>query len=493
LEEKSLKRRTAGTLKWNVIDRVSTQVLYAVTGVVLARVLSQDDFGLVGAVLVFQAFASLLVDSGFSYALIQRKAPSQLDYSTVLWFNMGTALALYALAWVCAPLIAACFGGDERLVPLTRAMFLTLPLNASAIVQCNRLTKRMDVRMIAVANSCGLVAGAVAGISLALSGAGAWAIVWQSVMLATVKSGILWLTGHWRPTWAFSMHSLRSYAGVGSRMMLTSFLNTVFLNIYSFFVGNRAGLTALGYYTQGDKWSKMGVQSISQVLTSSFLPALSAVQDDHGRFRRLAARMNRFTAYLLFPATLGLATMATPVFHTLFGTKWDPSIALFQMMLVRGIFTVLNALYTNYILALGRAKAIVWLEMLRDGGAIVALVATLPVMTHSTPADPVAGLRYMMWGQLAASALTWVVTLVVAARTVGTGIGRFLADLAPYAALTLLIVPVMLLCGGMTASPLAACMAEAAVAVGLYLAANRIAGSRIQAEVLGFLRKKEIE
>ena len=125
----SLKRRTAGTLKWNVIDRVATQFLYAVTGVVLARELSQDDFGLVGAVLIFQAFASLLVDGGFSYALIQRKSPTQTDYSTVLWFNLAMAATLYAAAWAAAPLIAGCFGGDMRLVPLTRVMFLTLVLN----------------------------------------------------------------------------------------------------------------------------------------------------------------------------------------------------------------------------------------------------------------------------------------------------------------------------------------------------------------------------
>ncbi len=487
----SLKRRTAGTLKWNVIDRVATQLLYAVTGVVLARELSQDDFGLVGAVLIFQAFASLLVDGGFSYALIQRKSPTQTDYSTVLWFNLAMAATLYAAAWAAAPLIAGCFGGDMRLVPLTRVMFLTLVLNASASVQCYRLTKLMDVRMIAVANSLGLVAGAIAGIALALAGAGAWAIVWQSIMVAAVKSATLWMSGSWRPSWTFSFAALRSYMGVGARMMFTSFLNTLFLNIYSFFVGNRVGMTSLGYYTQGDKWSKMGVQSLSQVVSSSFLPALSAVQDDDARMQRLVRRMNRFTAYLLFPATLGLAAVATPVFHALFGTKWDPSIALFQMLLVRGVFTVLNSLYGNYILARGHARAMVWLEILRDGASILALIATLPQLACSTPADPVAGLRVMLWGQIAASAITWAATLLVAARCTGTRPGAFIADLAPYLALTLLIVPLMFLAGGFTSSPLAACVVECTLAVGIYVGANSLAGSRIQAELFEYLRKKK--
>ncbi|MDE6125808.1 MAG: oligosaccharide flippase family protein, partial [Muribaculaceae bacterium] len=176
---RELKTLTARSVKWNIIDRVSSQLLYAVTGVVLARLLSQDDFGLVGAMLVFQAFATLFVDSGFSYALIQRKAPTRLDYSTVLWFNLLVACAVYVVLYFAAPLIADCFQGDRRLIPMSRVMFLSFILNASAIVQTNRLMKRMDVKMVAVSNSVGLFAGAIVGISLALGGYGAWAIVWQ--------------------------------------------------------------------------------------------------------------------------------------------------------------------------------------------------------------------------------------------------------------------------------------------------------------------------
>ena len=194
-EEGNLKVAVARTLKWNVIDRVSSQILYTVTGIVLANMLTQEDFGLVAAILVFQAFASLFVDSGFSSALIQRKEPTRLDYSTVLWFNLGVATVLYVVLFFCAPWIADIFGGDSRLIPLSRVMFLTFILNASAIVQTNILMKRMDVRMVAVSNSLGLIAGSVVGIYLAGTGWGAWAIVWQSIAIAAVKSAILWFTG----------------------------------------------------------------------------------------------------------------------------------------------------------------------------------------------------------------------------------------------------------------------------------------------------------
>ena len=486
-ENDGLKDKTARTLKCNLIDRLSTQLLYALTGIVLARMLSQEDFGLVGAVLIFQAFASLLIDSGFSYALIQRKSPTRLDYSTILWFNIGVAVIIYIILWFCAPLIARCFQDDPRLIGLSRVMFLVFIINAAAIVQTNRLVKKMDVRMVAVSNSVGLVAGAAVGITLALYGFGAWAIVWQNIAMATVKTSILWVTGKWLPMMKFSFAALRSYSTVGSGMMFTSFLNTVFQNIYSFFVGNRVGLASLGYYTQGDKWSKMGVTSISQVLTSSFLPVLSAVQDDPERFRRLCSKMNRFTAYLVFPALIGLIVIAEPVFHLLFGIKWDPSIILFQLLLVRGIFFVITSLYNNFLLALGRSGVIVKLELLRDTVAIAALVASLPFIAESTPDDPVYGLTLMLWGQVAASVISWVATLIVAARAVGSPVISFLSDLLPYAVMTVAITPLMFWAMSFTATPPAMILVSAAIAIALYLGVNALLGSKIQKEVLGYL------
>lgn len=484
----SLKTKTARSLKWNIIDKVSTQVLYAITGIVLARELSQEDFGLVGAVLIFQAFASLLVDSGFSFTLLQRRRPSRLDYSTVLWFNLGVAAVLYVGVWFAAPLIADIFQGDRRLIPLTRAMFVALPLNAAAIVQANRLMKAMDVRMIAASNSLGLAVGGATGIALAISGFGAWAIVAQTIAIAAVKSLVLWTSSRWRPLARFSWTSLRSFFGLGSKMMLSSFLNTVFQNLYSFFIGNRVNLTALGYYSQSEKWSRMGTASLSQVLTSSFVPALSAVQNDPDRYRRLASKMTRFTAYLLFPAMLWLATVAKPLFHTLFGTKWDASVYLFQLLLFRGIFVVLNSLASNFLLGLGHGSDIVRQEILRDVLAVVALAVTFPYMTLSTAADPVAGVAIMLWGQVIATILTWLYTMAVTLRRLGSAPGTYVSDLAPYFCLTAITVPAMLGAAALVSAPYLKLAVEGAAALAIYIGINAALGSKVQKETFTYLR-----
>ena len=489
-EDERLKSRTARSLKWNVIDRVASQVLYAVTGIVLARLLSTEDFGLVGAVLVFQAFASLLVDSGFSYALIQRKNPTQTDYSTVLWFNLGVAVFLYIILWFCAPLIADCFQGDRRLIPLSRVMFLSFIINASAIVQTNRLMKKMEVKMVAVSNSLGLVAAVVVGITLAVYGYGAWAIVWQTLTLGAVKSLVLWTTQHWLPSLEFSWPALRSFLGIGSRMMFTSFLNTLFLNIYSFFIGNRAGLSQLGYYTQSDKWSKMGIMSLSQTLTSSFLPTLSAVQDQRERFIRACSKMNRFTAYLLFPAMLGLMAMATPIFHLLFDNKWDPSIILFQILLLRGVFTVLTGLYNNFLLAQGHARTIMWMEVLRDSVALIFLAFTLPYIDLQRPGQPVLGLEIMLWGQLIASIISWIATLIYTTRFTTTTISSFIKDLLPYLISSTVICIGLWKLSEFIYNPLICLAIQIPSALIVYFLVNKLMGSKIQDDVLGYIRGK---
>ena len=402
MEETELKLKTARTLKWNTIDKFASQVFYGVTGVVLANLLSKEDFGLVGAMLVFQAFASLFVDSGFCAALIQKKSPTETDYCTVFYFNLGISIAIYAILWACAPLIADTFG-DQRLISLSRVMFLSFIINATALVQTNRMMKQMTMARVAIANSLGLVVSGAVGIWLAVEGYGAWAIVWQTIVLATVKSVFLWTTTGWLPRTGFSMASLRSVFSVGSGVMVCSFLNTLSLNAYSFIIGAYYNLAKLGCYTQADKWSKMGIQSIAQILTASFLPVLSGFQDDRERLLRAMRKMNRFTAYLVFPLLLLLTTCAEPIFHILFGTKWDEAIILFQILAVRGIFIVLATNINNYILGLGRSRSLVVYESVKDALMIVAIVVTIPM-----------GITAMIWGQLVASALFFVYAVIVA-------------------------------------------------------------------------------
>lgn len=483
MESNDLKLKTARTLKWNTIDKFSSQVLYAVTGIVLANMVSKADFGLVGAILIFQSFATLFVDSGFSTALIQKKEPTQTDYSTVFFFNLAVSIVIYFILWFAAPFIDTIFHADGMLIPLSRVMFLTFIINATALVQTNRLMKIMNVRMIAVSNVVGLVTSGAVGIWMALTGWGAWAIVWQAIVLAATKSIMLWIFSSWKPTLTFDFNALKAIFKVGVGIMSSSFLNVIFLNIYSFIIGIYYNLVQLGNYTQADKWSKMGISSLSQVFTASFLPVLSAYQDDDKEFARVMSKTNRFAGYTTF-FTMGLLLVcAEAIFHTLFKTKWDSAIILFQILLLRGIITIITAHYNNFILAKGAARKFVYTEIVKDVTTILAVVATIPF-----------GVVWILWGQVFAGIVFYIFDIWLVSNVTGSSVKSLLSDLAPYVGLSIVaLVPAWMLSFVIT-TPLILLICQGLLAVSIYYYLNRILKSKIQADVIeyafGRFRKK---
>ncbi|MCH5223769.1 MAG: lipopolysaccharide biosynthesis protein [Muribaculaceae bacterium] len=460
----SLKLKTARALKWNTVDRVASQVLYGVVGIVLANVVSQEDFGLVGALLVFQAFAIIFADSGFGAALLRQKHSSQEDYSSVFWFNLIVSITIYFILWFCAPLIADIFQKDERLIPLSKVMFITFVLNALAIVQTNRLMKLMDVKMIAIANVIGQISGGALGIGLALYGWGAWALVWQSVALAAVKTGVLWATGGWHPTCWIKKDSFKRVWRIGLSVFSSSMLNTLFLTVYSFVIGAFYSLRSLGIYTQADKWSKMGSASLSQIFTSSFVPLLSRVQDSPEDFKRYMTRINRFTSFIVFPLLAGLAVVGAPLFHTLFGNKWDAAIVLFQILCVRGILVVFVSLFGNYMLALGYGKRLFSIEVIKDIAIAAAILSTVWFDSVSL----------LVWGQLWASIVTFIIVLFMVCKATGYSWLKLIADILPFAGVTLLMCVACWGLGKLELSPAVLLILEVVTGIFIYLSVMKL-------------------
>ena len=487
----TLKEKTAKTLTWNTLDRLSSGVLYGVVGVVLANLLSEQDFGLVGVLYIFQAFATIFVDSGFGAGLIQKKDTTEDDFSTVFWFNLGVAVTIYVILWFAAPSIAHAFHDRMELVPLGRTMFFYFILSALTVVQINRLMKQMDVKQLAISNVVGQTAGGIVGIILALKGYGAWALCWQTLVLGGVRAAWLWATSGWLPRLVFSLDSIRSIRRVGLGVFVSQLLNTASLQVYSFLVGIYYNMASLGLYTQADKWSKMSSASISQILTASFIPLLARVQDEAETLRRYITRISRFTAFITFPTLVGLALIGTPLFHLLFGTKWDAAIILFQILAVRGVFVVLISLQTNLLIALGYARTLVNVEVVKDILNIVAIFCTLFL----------GSVEWLVWGQFAASALTFGVVVMINSRATGYSPLFLLKPNLPFAGAALMMSAAVILTSWLMGSllpatalggirPQAALLLTAEIAVGIaaYLLTLRAARITEPAEFLAHLR-----
>ncbi len=458
-DKPSLKLKTARTIKWNTIDRLCTQLLYLVVGVVLANVLSQEEFGLVGVLLIFQAFATILIDGGFGMALLQKKEPKQKDFSTVFWFNLCVSLLIYALLWLSAPLIADFFHGDKRLVPLSRWLFLSFVVYGLSLVQGVRLMKEMNVRQIAVANIAGLVCGGVIGVWLALDGYGAWALVWQTLTNAIVRTSWLWISGRWRPSLRFSRRSLREILPVGLGTLSSQVLNTASQYVYNAVIGGFYSIRSVGVYTQADKWSKMGSATMIQIITSSFVPLLAKFSDDTAAHSRYVARINRFTALILFPAMIGLCLIGAPLFHTLFGNKWDEAIPLFQILSIRGIPVVLIQLFYTYAVSLGRSKSMVAIEIVKDSLIFVAILLTVASFSVET----------LVWGQLGASAATLIVAATIASSITRYPLRRIAADFIPFFILSLVAGAAAWFAGAWIDAPWLKLLVELATGLVVYL------------------------
>lgn len=475
-----LKKRTARTLKWNTVDRLCSQVLYGVVGIVLANTVSKNDFGLMGVILVFQAFATIFVDSGFGTALLQKKNPDETDYSTVFWFNLVVSVAIYGILWCVAPGIASLFHHADELVPMARLSFLSFIFTGLGIVQANLLMKKMNMRRVAVANIVSQSVGGVVAIILAVRGFGAWALVWQGVCQSIIKSAWLWVFGTWRPKSIFSFIALRTIARVGGNMFGASFLSTACNNFYSFIIGIFYPLAALGVYTQADKWSKMGQGSLSQIFTSTFVPLFSGIQDDAPRFRHILGKANRLAAFVSFPFLGGLIVMAAPLFHFLFGDKWDAAIPLFQILCGRGILVVLSILYSNYILALGYARSLFWAEGIKDVLMIGAVFVALPF----------GSVEALVWGLFISSVLSWGVMLAIAVKYTRYPLLRYFTDIAPYCLLTVGVGGAVYTLSMFVHSPGLLLLAEGAAGIILYAAVLYAAGATTIRETMGYIFSK---
>ena len=273
----------------------------------------------------------------------------------------------------------------------------------------------------------------------------------------------------------FSMASLRSIFKVGVGVMTSSLLNVASQNIYSFIVGLFYNLSQLGCYTQADKWSKMGVASLSQILTTTFLPVLSGVQDDVERLFRMMSKINRLSAYLVLPCMGILCLTAPSIFHVLFQHKWDNAIVLFQLLALRGIFTIIAAVYYNFVLAVGDAKRLVYSEVVKDAIMVAAIVVTVRY-----------GIVWLVIGQVVAGVICYGYNVWLVQRVTGYKAMRVLGETTSYMLMTVVAVLAGMSLNLVLDNAWLLLPAQVLVCGAVYVALNYVVGGEIQREVLEY-------
>lgn len=369
MAEQGLKDKTVKGVGWSAIDNVAQYAVQFIVSIVLARLLSPDDYGLLGIIAIFTAICTALINGGFGSALIRKKDVTEDDYNTAFIVNLGLSLFLYALLFIGAPAIAQFFNRQE-LVVLTRVSCLNMIIGALALVQQTRLTKRIDFKTQTKITLIASISSGLIGIVMAFCGFGVWALVAQSISSQTLKTAFLWYYNKWMPKIRFSKSSFKELFGFGWKIMLSSLLATVWKEFYQVVVGRFYSPAMLGQYTRGKHFATLFSKNLTSIVQRVSYPVLSNIQDDKVRMVNAYRRIIRTTMFITAISMFSMGAIAEPLVYCLIGTKWYLAAQFLPLMCISGSLYPLQAINLNMLQVQGRSDLFLGLEIVKK---IIAL------------------------------------------------------------------------------------------------------------------------
>jgi len=350
----NLKEKTAKGIAWGALNNGATQVLNLVFGIFLGRLLSTDDYGILALITIFTTLAGCIQAAGFSQALANLKQPTHQEYNAVCWFNIIAGFCLYVLLFACAPLIASFFD-QPLLTDVARLAFLCIPISAIGIIPNAKIWIELRTREQAIAGIVSLSVSGCCGVCMAWNGYGYWSLAWQQVIYITTATIIKYYFTRWCPTWPVDFTPVRNMLRFSSKMLLTNMLTIISQNVLTFIFGKLLPISAVGLFTQANKWSAMGSSFVSNTMAQVAQPVLASVGDEAERQERIFRKMLRFTSFVSFPLMLGLALVAREFILLTVGPKWEPCVPLLQILCVGSACLPLHILYQNAIISNGRS------------------------------------------------------------------------------------------------------------------------------------------
>lgn len=369
-------RKVFSNLLWRFAERSGAQLVSFIVSIVLARILSPEDYGTIALVTVFTAILQVFVDSGLGTALIQKKDADDLDFSSVFYFNIAICFLLYMCIFMLAPYIAN-FYGDKTLATVVRILSLTIIVFGIKGIQQAYVSKNMLFKKFFFSTICGTIFSAFLGIGMAYLGFGVWALVAQQLSNSVIDTLILWVTVKWRPKKEFSMNRLKTLFSFGWKLLVSSLLDTIYNNLRNLIIGKMYSPADLAYYNQGDKFPKIIVTNINTSIDSVLLPAMSNAQDDKERVKQMTRRAIKTSTYVMAPLMMGLAFCAEPVVRIVLTEKWLPCVPYLRIFCITYMFWPIHTANLNAINAMGRSDWFLRLEIVKKIVGISLLLSTM--------------------------------------------------------------------------------------------------------------------
>ena len=415
-----LKQKAISGMIWTAIQKYSVYIIQFISGIVLARLLTPYDFGCIGMLSIFMCLAQSFIDSGFGSALIQKKQPTEQDYSSIFWWNIVMAIVMYAIVYVSAPFIAS-FYNIPILSRVLRVQGIVLIIYAFNIIQQNQLRKKLNFRLLSVVSIISSVTALSVTVWMARSGFGVWSLVVQNILTTSIPAVVFWIKVKWKPKFLFSKSSFKELFSFGFYMFMTDLLNTLGKQIQGLLIGRFYNPTIMGYYSNAKRSEELACSSVSQVITQVTYPLYSEVQDDKVRLSNMIKRLTTTLAYLSFPMMFILLLCAKPLFIVLYSDKWLPSASYFQILCIAGLALCLQSVNTQAIAAIGKSRVMFkWTVVKRIVN--VALVVMGVVL---------GGVKGLLYGIVIDTWFSYFVNIGLVAKYIGYRVGDQIRHLFP--------------------------------------------------------------
>lgn len=419
MAEESLKKKTVKGVAWTSLDEVLNVGFGFVIGVILARLLSPSDYGMLAMIAVFNAIAIAFVNSGFGNALIRKPDLTEDDNTTAFSFNIVVAIVMVGVLWLVAPWVAK-FYDKPILASLLRAEAFLLIISSLRIVQNTQLSRALNFKAKMIINATSQVVAGVVAIVAAYRGFGVWSLVIQHYVSSITGLVLLWVISPWRPRGHWNKESFRYLWRYGSKLLASGLLDKIYGNIYPIIIGKLFSAADLGQYTRAKGYASIPSMGLTGVLQQVSFPVLSQIQDDDERLRDSYRRMLRFTVFLVFPTMIGMAALAYPLVVALVTDKWAQCVPYLQIICFSSMWYPVHAINLNLLQVKGRSDLFLRLEIIKKVVITVAIFVCVPF-----------GIMGICYGAVCTSLINLAINTYYTGKLIHVGFFRQMLDMTP--------------------------------------------------------------
>lgn len=415
----SLKHKAFKGAIWASCEKFGVMGLQFIVNLILARLLSPADFGAIGLIYIFIAVSQTLIDGGFGAALIQKKEPSQVDYSTSFYWNLVLALILYVALFLCSGIISDFYRIPE-LANILKVLGLSLIINSLVIIPKNRLQKNLSFKAIALINLSALIVSSAIAVSLAYLGYGVWSLVFYTLLQGFFQALLLWAATKWHPSFAFSFDVFKQLFSYGGFLLASNILQTICQNLQGLIIGRKFSAVQMGYYSQAQKLDQVFSYSIPQIIVQVMFPVFSSLQEDYKKLGDAAIKVMRIIGFMIFPLMAILILEAKELINIFYGEKWLPAVPYFRILCVGGLFVCLQNINFYVVASVGKSKTLFYWSFYKWGFLILALLVGMNF-----------GMEGLLWGMVVSSFNIFMTNAALVQKFIGLKILRQLRNLIP--------------------------------------------------------------